>query len=131
MAIINSIQHSLEKITNSFKTAGNNLTHNKLILVLICVSLILIVIFTIKNGSIDLFDTSTSSPTAPFAPEDPSDLLPIPLVIPTNAFTNFNLDFIKSYTNSKNQNNNYINQLQTQTQTINNLNSRISDIINE
>jgi hypothetical protein len=142
------ISESLKKLGNSFKKSFQHLKNNQLLTVAVLLVLIVIVIFAYKNGNIDLFSiTSTVASTSPTTTgptttgptttvpttteyEDDDDLLTPRPPLPTNAFTNFNFDFLKTYLNYKDDNLQYIKQMQTQAQVIDSLNNRVGKIIN-
>jgi len=123
----NSLQYSFANLVKSFKLSIYNLFQNKLCFIIICILLGFIIICSIKDGNIDLFDVPT---TTRIAPEDPSDLEPIYKVVPTNAFTAFNMNFINLYKDYKSQSQSYINQMEAQGKIIDNLNNRASVIVN-
>jgi hypothetical protein len=152
------ISESLKKLGNSFKKSFQHLKKNQLLTVIVLLVLIVIVMFAYKNGNIDLFSvTSTVASTSPTTTgptttgptttgptttrptttvpttteyEDDDDLLTPRPPLPTNAFTNFNFDFLKTYLNYKDDNLQYIKQMQTQAQVIDSLNNRVGKIIN-
>jgi hypothetical protein len=138
------ISESIKKLGNSFKKSFQNLKQKPILTISILLILIVIVIFTYKNNSIDLFDITSTSPTTTKPSttqptttvpttteyEDDDDLLTPRPPLPTNAFTNFNFDFLKTYLNYKNTNLDYIKQMQTQAQIIDGLNNRVGKIVN-
>lgn len=124
------VMKSLNNLAKSFKSAFANFTQYKLLAVLILVSIALIVLFSVKNGNIDLFIEAEPTTTS-IAPEEPSDLLPAVTPAQTSAFDNYNFNFIKSYNAFKQQNSDYINQLKERAQTIDGLTTRVGNIINE
>lgn len=147
------ISESVKKLGNSFKKSFQHLKNNQILTLTILIVLIVIVIFAFNNNSIDLFDiTSTAASTIPTTTiptttvptttvpittvpitteyDDDDDLLTPRPPLPTNAFTNFNFDFLKSYLNYKNDNLQYIKKMQTQSQVIDGLNNRVGKLIN-
>jgi hypothetical protein len=123
--------NSFTKLAKQFKVAASNLFQSKMLAISICILLGIIIIYSIKDNTIDLFNFTTPTQSLPFPPEDPSDLIPVNPIAPTNAFTNFNMNFIKLYKDFKGQSNTNIGQMATQANIIDGLNTRVGTLINE
>lgn len=140
------MQYTIKNLQLSFKNAYENVNKHKWITIIFVIILIFIVLISFKNNSIDLFtDPSTTSitttnpittsvttiPKTTFIDINETDLLIPQPPVTTNAFTNFNFNFIKDYLNYKQLKNNNIDILNKKQEKIDNLNTRMGNILNQ
>jgi len=133
------MQYTFKNLQQSFKSSYENLIKNKWISYLVITILLIIVIISFKNYSIDLFTdppTTTKPPTTTipittFIDIKKNDIIQPPTPTTTNAFTNFNFNFIKNYLDYKSLKNQNLDRLNEKQKQLDNLNTRIGNIINQ
>jgi hypothetical protein len=129
------MQYTIKNLIQSFKTVYENMYKQKWVTIIILILLVLIVLMSFKNYSIDLFtiksSITTTIPITTFRDIKKSDLLLTSVPVTTNAFTNFNFNFINDYLNYKKIKNDNIDLLNQKQTLIDNLNTRIGNILNQ
>ena len=125
------MQYTFKNLQQSFKSSYENLIKNKWISYLVIVILLIIVIISFKNYSIDLFTVPTTIPTKTFIDIKKNDLIQPLVPTTTNPFTNFNFNFIKNYLDYKSLKNENLDRLNEKQKQIDNLNTRIGNILNQ
>jgi hypothetical protein len=86
---------------------------------------------TTSNTTIPTTTSNTTIPKTTFRDIKKSDLLFPSVPVTTNAFTNFNFNFINDYLNYKKMKNDNIDLLNQKQTLIDNLNTRIGNILNQ
>lgn len=149
------MQYTIKNLVQSFKNVYENMYKQKWRTIIVLILLVLIVLMSFKNYSIDLFSVTTTTttsvrttmpittttkpittsvttiPKTTFIDIKKSDLLLPSVPITTNPFTNFNFNFIKDYLNYKKMKNENIDLLNQKQRQIDNLNTRIGNILNQ